>query len=113
MKYAEYWKGENVINRGRKKEVRKFEEYVRSLEGQELENFLTEYESKYTEQEKNSEGLQSESIQNDQEMKIEVEEHVKSEISEIPQEEIVMMTCLPNSFSTQVSIESPMKQFGE
>lgn len=88
---------------------RKFEEYIRSLSPEELDKFLCEHEQEYPDQSVSSEKSEWADLKQG-----ELEE-VKSvsAISEIPQEEIILMTNLGSTISTQTTAATIKTAFGE
>lgn len=85
------------------------EEYVRSLSPEELEKFLSENELEYGPLPDNSE----KSFNGEGELHQQQEVKSVSSVSEIPQEEIVLMTNLESVFTTDTAVTSTGKLFGE
>ncbi len=109
-KYSEFIKGTDKKSEEKRNELRKFEDYVRGLEGKELDDFLTSYETQYTEEQKEAKEIESAPIVQEEE---DVDMDNKSAESEIPQEEIVMMTNLESTISTQGTIDRQKSLFGK
>lgn len=53
-KYSQYIKGNDKKIEEQREDIQKFEDFVRGLEGQALEDFLASYEAKYAEEQKES-----------------------------------------------------------
>jgi hypothetical protein len=81
---------------------KEFEQYIRGLNEVELEQFLTEKEQEYSAEEVRSEESQ------DHEEKLPEQDDIKShsDISEIPQEEIILMSNVGNAPSQETTCSS-------
>jgi hypothetical protein len=93
-----------------KNDVKKFEDYIRSLQGEELEKFLAQTEQEYKDNEQFSQTSRDEEFHDVKDID---DAKSISSISEIPQEEIIMMTNLSSTISTQPCASTKEKSFGE
>jgi hypothetical protein len=110
QKYNSFVKdNKGAVNDG-KNDVKKFEDYIRSLQGEELEQFLTQ-----TEQEYKDNAQFSQTSRDDEICDVKDIDDTKSisSISEFPQEEIIMMTNLSSTISTQPCASTKEQSFGE
>lgn len=85
------------------------EEYVRSLSPEELEKFLSENEQEYGPLPDNSE----KSFNGEGEVQHHEDVKSASSASEIPQEEIILMTNLDSVFTADTAVACTSKLFGE
>lgn len=110
QKYTSFVKDIKGVIKDRKEDVKKFEEYIRSLQGEELENFLDKTEQEYKDNEHFSQTSQDENDWDEDNL-----DDIKSisSISEIAQEEIIMMTNLSSTVSTGVCTNTREQSFGK
>lgn len=108
-KLRSYIKDNNGTSQDTSETKRRFESYIRSMNEEELEQFLKENEQEYENQSEPSQ--KSEVIGNAQ------DDHndAKSEasLSEIPQEEIILMTNLAKSTSTEATSARTKSKYGK
>lgn len=110
QKYTSFVKDIKGAVKDRKEDVKKFEEYIRSLQGEELENFLVKTELEYKDNEQFS---QTSGDENDCDEENLNDAKSISSISEIAQEEIIMMTNLSSTVSTGVCTSTKEQSFGK
>jgi hypothetical protein len=93
-----------------KNDVKKFEDYIRSLQGEELEQFLAQTEQEYKDNAQLSQTSRDEELHDVKDID---DAKSISSISEIPQEEIIMMTNLSSTISTQPCASTKEQSFGK